>query len=170
LLYSKWSIFQIYHGKTKLHFDEMIDYYDVHFVLYQTRCYIFIVVANWNNSPHTGRHVSSTFIVCEILWYNFFCFSFHIVLLGESGFLDKYWKFSTINIQDPLKICQKCIPHLLKYHQISMNFKNCLDLCQKNWNQSKYWKLLLMYCNLWLCTSFILILLPFLKLLQFFNS
>jgi hypothetical protein len=22
-----------------------------------------------------------------------------------------------------------------------MNLKNCLDLCQKNWYQSKYWKL-----------------------------
>ena len=73
--------------------------------------------------------------------------------MGESEFFDKYWKFSTINTdQNPLKnfnfFCQKCIPHLLKKtHQIYMNLKNCLDLCQKNWNQSKYWKLSPMHLN-----------------------
>ena len=30
---------------------------------------------------------------------------------------------------------------LKKTNQIYTNLKNCLDLCQKNWNQSKYWKL-----------------------------
>jgi hypothetical protein len=34
-----------------------------------------------------------------------------------------------------------------KTHQIYTNLKNCLDLCQKNWNQSKYWKLSPMHLN-----------------------
>ena len=30
---------------------------------------------------------------------------------------------------------------LKKTHQIYSNLKNCKELCRKNWNQSKYWKL-----------------------------
>ena len=55
----------------------------------------------------------------------------------------RYWKCSTIffyffvkNVYPPKKT-----------HQIYTNLKNCLDLCQKNWNQSKYWKLSPMVLN-----------------------
>ena len=66
--------------------------------------------------------------------------------MGESLFLDKYWKFSTINSQDPLKISNFFVKNALlislkKTHQIYTNLQNWLDLCQKNWNQSEYWKL-----------------------------
>ena len=41
LINAMWAIFQPYHGKNKLHFNEMMS------ARYQT---IFIVLAHWNNS------------------------------------------------------------------------------------------------------------------------
>ena len=72
------------------------------------------------------------------------------IIMGESVFLDKYWKFSTINT---VSILSNMFISLSKVHtsppkktlQSYTNLKNCLDLCQKHWNQSKYWKCSPMY-------------------------
>ena len=52
--------------------------------------------------------------------------------------------------QDPLKffyffVKNPYLTPLKKTHQIYTKLKNCLDLCQKTWNQSKYWKFSPMY-------------------------
>ena len=62
--------------------------------------------------------------------------------MGESFFLDKYWKFSTTKTnQDPLNFFYFFVKNAYLTpkitHQIYMNLENCLDHCQKHWNQLK---------------------------------
>jgi hypothetical protein len=53
-----WVIFQLYHDKNKLHFDEIMI---ILYVLYKINMisWIFIVLAHWNNSPWQHMSLSS---------------------------------------------------------------------------------------------------------------
>jgi len=72
--------------------------------------------------------------------------------MDESDFLDKYGTENFLLLTQ-IRILSNIFISLSKMHtsppkknhQIYTNLKNCLDLCQKYWNQSKYWKLSPMY-------------------------
>jgi hypothetical protein len=49
LFNAKWAIIKLYHGENKLHFNEKMMMSAVNQT--NTHCWIFKVLAHWNNSP-----------------------------------------------------------------------------------------------------------------------
>ena len=71
----------------------------------------------------------------SVFWTN----TENVLLLTQIRILSKFLiSLSKMHTSHPPK----------KTHQIYMNLKNCLDLCQKNLNQSKYWILSPMWLTL----------------------
>jgi hypothetical protein len=56
-----------------------------------------------------------------------------------------------------ISLSKMCTSSPKKTHQIYTNLKNCLHLCQKNWNQSTYWKLSPMLIHLLYFKTYVII-------------